>query len=1082
MRQIWFAALVSSTNHRVPHQRMIPSRIVGMMREIACCLVFLLIGAGGCVTRAHAAEWVIDRGEIPAELVSHYQSVMLDQEGKMTIEEAFQRRNEFERLPLASPVFGFTNATIWSCLHIRSQSDEMEEMITRLGTARLSHVTWYLMDSQGKILQTKESGAVNRTTVAERLPIFSWNLAAGAERWLFIRIKSDTSIWLPIRGGSEDTMKAHEIGNVLVDALLMGFCAAIAIIVLIIGLIQRHLMHILFALVIFFYMTYFAVFNGYLALVVPGLPIWWEREFVGIIVSLMLIFFALFNARFLLENQTGRLARMLHAGAMIFPVISILNLIFLPFASAIQGTHICALLSLVCAMLIALCFGRYFKDHAWYGIAWVVLAVMMIFFALQFSGVIPIIVSFRHLQLMAAPFLLIGFLIATLIRQQVHAQMLQQRLVEKQSYELINHISAGTYEVALELDAEGAIIPRFIFTSAQYRAMFDITEQDLEENPYAIYDRFHPEDLARLHQANLASWKTKESFRWEGRLCWKGKTMWIDAAAEPRINSDGITVWSGLVTDITRQKRAQDALRRTLENLPVAIACDDLGNPPQITMINEQFFKTFGYALEDIPNVAVWSELAYPDPNYRQEIMNWWFEAVEKANRERGQIESRELIVRCKDGSDKEVIISTTMLEDGPVVAFLDITERNRSARELEALRTSREKSAFELTENMPAGTYALELRMLADEQLSMFFRFVSRRFLDFFQVTREQIHKDANRLIEVIHPEDRESMIAANLQAYETTLPFYWQGRTCIDGQIRWLSIQSNPRMDHSGVIVWEGVVSDITSYIDTESKLQESLLAEKTLRKEAETLRRAAERAHEAKSLFLAKMSHEIRTPLSALVSLSQAMWMRGQQHAVDAEFTPFLNRVRSGGQYLNLILRNVLNISAAESGRVPVHPEEFYVADWVADVQNILEPIADYYRGQIEWSLPCDDEARWCTDQMRLTQIALNLCENALKYSVGQKGLVCFGVEITDTFLNLTVSDVGPGIPAGKKELVFAAFSQVGQKVSPLDEGVGLGLAIVKINTVLLHGEVRIEDQIPQGMKFVVRLPRIPNASLS
>jgi len=150
-----------------------------------------------------------------------------------------------------------------------------------------------------------------------------------------------------------------------------------------------------------------------------------------------------------------------------------------------------------------------------------------------------------------------------------------------------------------------------------------------------------------------------------------------------------------------------------------------------------------------------------------------------------------------------------------------------------------------------------------------------------------------------------------------------------------------------------------------------------------ETEARRSLAEEERDAKSLFLAEVSHEIRTPLSALVGLSQAMWLRcSSRDESDPEFTQFLNRVRSGGQYLSLLLRNVLNVSAAESGRVPVRLTTFYLADWVDEIRHILEPIADYHHGRILWTLPDDDEARLCTDEMRLTQIILNLAENARK----------------------------------------------------------------------------------------------------
>lgn len=244
-----------------------------------------------------------------------------------------------------------------------------------------------------------------------------------------------------------------------------------------------------------------------------------------------------------------------------------------------------------------------------------------------------------------------------------------------------------------------------------------------------------------------------------------------------------------------------------------------------------------------------------------------------------------------------------------------------------------------------------------------------------------------------------------------------------------------------------------------------------------ETQALRSRAEWERDAKSLFLANVSHEIRTPLSALVGLSQAMWLRSESSAPHSEFTHFLNRVRSGGQYLGLLLRNVLNVSAAESGRVPLRLQEFYLADWIEEVSNILEPLAEYHGGRLEWVRPPSDEARLRTDEMRLTQILLNLAENALKFGTASGEPVTIRFEITASGLRMTVEDRGPGIPADRLDSVFAEFEQVGDDSRPMATGVGLGLAVVKLNTSLLGGTLAVEPHPAGGMRFTVEIPHDP-----
>jgi PAS domain S-box-containing protein len=262
------------------------------------------------------------------------------------------------------------------------------------------------------------------------------------------------------------------------------------------------------------------------------------------------------------------------------------------------------------------------------------------------------------------------------------------------------------------------------------------------------------------------------------------------------------------------------------------------------------------------------------------------------------------------------------------------------------------------------------------------------------------------------------------------------------------------------------------VTMHDITEQKQAEEALA--AALKAEQSAREAAERATRAKSLFLASMSHEIRTPLSAMISLAQAMWMECGKQQLSPEFTEFLDRVRSGGNYLNLILGNLLDVSAAESGHLPVRADAFYLLDWVDDMRNILEPLALPYRVNLVWRLPEDTEVRLLTDQQRLAQILLNLVHNAIKFSGSEGRTVTVSLIAAQDELEISVSDEGPGLPPERLPELFNEFAQ-NQTPSPVyAQGVGLGLSVVKQNTELLGGRIRAENLTPHGMCFTIRLP--------
>lgn len=279
-----------------------------------------------------------------------------------------------------------------------------------------------------------------------------------------------------------------------------------------------------------------------------------------------------------------------------------------------------------------------------------------------------------------------------------------------------------------------------------------------------------------------------------------------------------------------------------------------------------------------------------------------------------------------------------------------------------------------------------------------------------------------------------------------------------------RWMTVITGTTVVGDRLVV---TMLDITAQKNAEHALSVALNAEKNARQ-------IAERATRAKSLFLANVSHEIRTPLSVLVSLAQAMWMESEKHHLSPEFARFLDRVRSGGNYLNLLLTNLLDVSAAESGHLPLRTDEFYLRDWTDDLQNILEPVATSHDVRLAWNLPDDEEIRLRTDQLRLTQILLNLAHNAIKFSAGEGRRVTVDMVRRKDGLAISVSDEGPGIPSDRLPGIFGEFAQSEASAPAHDRGVGLGLAVVKQNADLLGAEICAENLSPHGLRFTVSFP--------
>lgn len=590
----------------------------------------------------------------------------------------------------------------------------------------------------------------------------------------------------------------------------------------------------------------------------------------------------------------------------------------------------------------------------------------------------------------------------------------------------------------------------------------------------------HPEDRGRVIGAIRQVWESgamdiREEFRIirpDGAL-----RHVLSMAAVSRDGEGRPVVMTGVNQDVTERKlaeeslrREEEAIRRIVEYLPIPVMVISVGVGEGPVMLNRRFVEGFGYRPVDVPTFERWMELAFPDVGYRKEVLAWWGASRLRALEGDGVVEGRDLRMVAADGGWREVILSAALVGSSVVLTLQDVTERKRAQEELEAARDALEKRALELTHHIPVGTFVVQ-----GGEDGWGVSFTSDRLLEMLELRREEVRADGDLLERLLHPEDAGSFYA-RCRSVAGTLDFFsWDGRFWVGGELRWFRVEANPRQVADGGRLWEGVVTDLTLRKLAEAALARALAAEQSLRSEAEAAREVAERATRAKSLFLAGISHEIRTPLSALVALSRAMWEESTQRDVPRGFGEFLNRIRTGGQYLDLLLTNLLDISAIEAGTPPVAAESFYVGDWQDDIDSILSPIAANRGVVLEWEVSGGGDDQFRTDPVRLAQIVLNLAHHAMKVGdVAGGGRVLIRMRVRAGGLLVEVVDGRSEADFVALEAALASVAQGGRDLADLHRGDDLGLAIVMQNSLLLGGSFRIERALPCGACFRVELP--------
>ena len=233
-----------------------------------------------------------------------------------------------------------------------------------------------------------------------------------------------------------------------------------------------------------------------------------------------------------------------------------------------------------------------------------------------------------------------------------------------------------------------------------------------------------------------------------------------------------------------------------------------------------------------------------------------------------------------------------------------------------------------------------------------------------------------------------------------------------------------------------------------------------------------------------FVANVSHELRTPLTSIKGYVEALLDGGKD---DPDTTVrFLDIILKQSDRLNLILEDLLQLSKIESGQVQFKQEPLHIGSVVDRTIAMIKPLADkkqhQLRAEIGADLPLING-----DQERLVQVLANLLDNAIKYTP-EGGTITVSARKTARGtgrpadgprdgIELVVTDTGIGIPEKDRPRVFERFYRVDKARSRELGGTGLGLAIVKHIVEGHGGQIRVEGHVPNGSRFVVRLPAEP-----
>lgn len=230
---------------------------------------------------------------------------------------------------------------------------------------------------------------------------------------------------------------------------------------------------------------------------------------------------------------------------------------------------------------------------------------------------------------------------------------------------------------------------------------------------------------------------------------------------------------------------------------------------------------------------------------------------------------------------------------------------------------------------------------------------------------------------------------------------------------------------------------------------------------------------RLQKAKEQFLANISHEIRTPINGIAGMAGLL----SQDSSPEERGTYLNAIKHSAENLKVIINDILDLAAIESGKLRFEKIPFNLHDLLPSLVGMFAYQAKEKKLQLDYKIHSSVNRILLGDPVRLNQILINLISNAVKFTHSGHIQVRGSAEQkkkSGCIVKIQVIDTGVGVPADKLDTIFESFSQADASVTRKYGGSGLGLTIVKQLVELQAGTIEVKSEEHKGSNFIVRIP--------
>jgi PAS domain S-box-containing protein len=318
-----------------------------------------------------------------------------------------------------------------------------------------------------------------------------------------------------------------------------------------------------------------------------------------------------------------------------------------------------------------------------------------------------------------------------------------------------------------------------------------------------------------------------------------------------------------------------------------------------------------------------------------------------------------------------------------------------------------------------------------------------------------------------VIHPDDRERILAENERCDRTGDPWHVEYRTVAkDGRVVWLRDHAVlVRGEHGAPDYWQGYYIDITEQKQAEEALRQALERERQALERERQAARELRALDEMKNTFLDAVSHELRTPLATVIGIGLTLQRAGPSLAQD-DAADLVDRLVANAGKLDRLLADLLDLDRLSKGIVTPQRSR-------TDLTALVRRIAKEWRLRSGRQLEvlAEPVVAW-VDPAKVERVVENLLANAGRHTTPDTPVWVKVARRSEGVL-LAVEDAGGGVPRELQATLFEPFRQ-GPLASPHAPGVGIGLSLVARFAELHGGRAWVQDRPGGGASFRVLLP--------